>query len=236
MNKLVMFAGVVALAGVMSGCVSTAVDDDPVAKWQKERFASDAITALQKDNKLPSAMDVSVKSSIGVKPAAAIINTFDAPFAAAYAKVVKNADELYFKTVKGHAIYQNVADAAHDNKTSIDVESAKLPAEEKKVFDEYIAYAKGLKQEDQDSTLKLIEELIGQFAEGAQQVAGVGDKVRACPEFAALAGFEAVKEGKNLSSDLVDLKDQMASATTGLNEWKRLVEIDKAAREYAIKR
>ncbi len=236
MKKLMVTAGVMTLACLLTGCVSTAVENDPVAKWQKDRFASDAIVALQKENKLPSALDVSVKSSIGVKAAAAIVNTFDAPFAAGYAKVVKNADELYFKTVKGHAVYQNVADAAHDNKTSIDTEASKLPADEKKVFDEYIAYTKGLKQEDQDSTLKLIEELLNQFADGAQQVAGVGDRVKACPEFAALAGLEAVKEGKNLASDLSALKEQMASATTGLNEWKRLVEIDKAAREYAIQR
>ena len=233
MNKMVKAASVLAV-GLIVGCVTTSDRNDPVGQWQKDRFASDAIAALQKQNKLPSAADVSVKSSIGVVAAAAIINTFDAPFAAGYAKVVKNVDEAYAQG-EGSIIYKDVADAAFDNKTSIDAEAAKLSAEDKKLFDDYVAYTKGLKTEDMDSTLKLIGDLLAQFAAGTAQVAGLAAQVKACPEFAALTGFAAVKEAKNLGTDLSDLKDQLASATTGLQLWKAQVEQNKKAHEYAIK-
>lgn len=232
MNKLMM--GVVA-AGLIAGCATTAVDEDPVGQWQKDRFAADAISALQKQNKLPSAPDVAVKSSIGVPAAAAIINTFDAPFAAGYAKVVKAVDAEY-ANFKGYIVFQNVTDAATDNKTSIDEEAAKLSVDDKRVFDDFRAYAAGKKTEDLDSTLKFIADLLKQFAAGTAQVGGLAAQIKACPEFAALTGFAAVKEGKNLVSDLDALKEQLASATTGLNQWKTVVECCKKAKEYEIKR
>ena len=234
MNKLVKAAGVIA-AGLIVGCVTTSNRDDPVARWQKDRFASDAIEKLRKDNKLPSASDVSVKSSIGIAAGAAIINTFDAPFAAGYAKVVKNVDEAYAMG-EGRIVYQDVEDAAFDNKTSKEAEAAKLTPEDKKLYDDYLAYTQGLKTEDMDSTLKFIADLLKQFAAGTAQVGGLAAQVKACPEFAALTGFAAVKEGKNLVSDLDALKEQLASATTGLNLWKTVVECSKRAKEYAIKR
>ena len=234
MNKLVKAAGVIA-AGLIVGCVTTSDRDDPVGRWQKDRFASDAIAKLQKENKLPSASDVSVKSSIGVAAGAAIINTFDVPFAAGYAKVVKNVDEAYAMG-EGSIVFKDVADAAFDNKTSIEAEAAKLTPEDKKLFDDYVAYTKGLKTEDMDSTLKLIADLLKQFAAGTAQVGGLAAQVKACPEFAALTGLAAMKETKNLGSDMSDLKDQLASATEGLQLWNAQVEQNKKAHEYAIKR
>lgn len=233
MNKLMKVAGVT-LAGLMVGCVTTTNRDDPVGKWQKDRFASDVIFAMQKENKLPSAPDVAVKSSIGIVAGAAIINTFDAPFAAVYAKVVKNVDEAYARG-EGSIIYKDVADAAFDNKTTFEAEVAKLEAGDKALLDEYIAYTKGLKTEDMDSTLKMIAQMLEQVAAGTAQVSGLAAQVKACPEFAALTGLAAVKEGKNLASDLSDLKDQLASTTTGLQLWKAQVEQNKKAHEYAVK-
>lgn len=233
MNKLMKVAGVT-LAGLMVGCATTTKRDDPVAKWQNDRFAADAIFALQKENKLPSAPDVAVKSSIGIVAGAAIINTFDAPFAAVYAKVVKNVDEAYARG-EGNIIYKDVTDAAFDNKTTFEAEAAKLNESDKALLNEYIAYTKGLKTEDMDSTLKMIAQLLQQVAAGTAQVAGLAAQVKACPEFAALTGLAAVKEGKNLASDLSDLKDQLASATTGLQLWKAQVEQNKKAHDYAVK-
>lgn len=235
MKKLMMVAGAVALAGVMTGCVSTSGRNDPVGEWQKDRYAAETISALQKQNKLPSASDVAVKSSIGVVAAAAIINTFDAPFAGVYAKVVKNVDEAYAQG-EGSIIFKDVTDAAFDNKTTFEAEAAKLEAADKKLLDEYLAYAKGLKTEDMDSTLKMIAQLAAQVAAGTAQVAGLANQVKACPEFAALTGFAVVKEGKNLATDLNNLKDQLGSATTGLQLWKAQIEQNKKAREYALKR
>ena len=233
MNKLMKVAGVT-LAGLMVGCATTTNRDDPVGKWQKDRFASDVIFAMQKENKLPSATDVAVKSSIGIVAGAAIINTFDAPFAAVYAKVVKNVDEAYARG-EGSIIYKDVTDAAFDNKTTFEDEVAKLEAGDKALLDEYIAYTKGLKTEDMDSTLKMIAQMLEQVAAGTAQVAGLATQVKACPEFAALTGLAAVKEGKNLASDLADLKDQLASTTTGLQLWKAQVEQNKKAHAYAVK-
>lgn len=234
MNTLMKVVGVVA-AGLVVGCVTTSGRNDPVGEWQKDRFASDAISALQKQNKLPSAPDVAVKSSLGIAAGAAIINTFDTPFAATYAKVVKNVDEAYAQG-EGSIIFKDVSDAAFDNKTTFEAEAAKLEAADKKLLDDYIAYAKGLKTEDMDSTLKMIAGLLAQVTAGTAQVAGLAAQVKACPEFAALTGLAAVKEGKNLTSDLSDLKDQLASVTTGLQLWQAQVEQNKKAHEYAIKR
>ena len=233
MNKLMKVAGVT-LAGLMIGCVTTTNRDDPVGKWQKDRFASDVIFAMQKENKLPSATDVAVKSSIGIVAGAAIINTFDAPFAAVYAKVVKNVDEAYARG-EGSIIFKDVTDAAFDNKTTFEDEVAQLEPADKALLDEYIAYTKGLKTEDMDSTLKMIAQMLEQVAAGTAQVAGLATQVKACPEFAALTGLAAVKEGKNLASDLADLKDQLASTTTGLQLWKAQVEQNKKAHAYAVK-
>lgn len=234
MNKLVKVAGVIA-AGLIVGCVTTSDRDDPVGCWQKDRFASDAVAKLQKENKLPSASDVAVKSSMGIAAGAAIINTFDVPFAAGYAKVVKAVDEAYAMG-EGSIVYKDVLDAVNDNKTSFEAEVAKLSPEDKQLFDDYIAYTKGLKTEDMDSTLKLIADLLAQFTAGAAQVGGLATQVKACPEFAALTGFAAVSESKNLAADLEALKDQLSSATEGLQFWRAQVEQNKNAHEYAIKR
>ena len=37
MNKLMMVAGAVALAGMMTGCATGKAGEDKVANWQKER-------------------------------------------------------------------------------------------------------------------------------------------------------------------------------------------------------
>ena len=234
MNKLVKTAGVLAV-GLMVGCVTTTNRDDPVGRWQKGRFASDRIAALQKQNKLPSAVDVSVKSSIRVVAAAAIVNTFDVPFAAGYAKVVKNVDEAYAMG-EGSIVFKDISDAAFDNKTSFDAEAAKLSADDRKLFNDYVAYTKGLKTEEMDATLKMIAELLAQFTAGLEQLTGLSAQVKSSKEFKALAGVAAAMEAKNLASDLSKLKDQFESAIEGLQFWKAQVEQNKKAHEYAIQR
>lgn len=224
-----------ALAGLVGGCATTAVDEDPVAQWQNERYAADEIAALQKQNKLPGVGDIAVKSTMSIPAGAAIINTFDIPFATIYAQVIKGVDKDY-ANFKGYIIYQNVVDAVTDNKSTIDAEVAKLSPENKKVFDDFVAYSKGLKAEDLASTLKWLGDTLVVVAAGTQQVGDLAAKVKACPEFSALAGLAAVTEAKNLSTDIDNLKSQLASTTDGLNLWKTVVECSKAAQEYQVQR
>ena len=64
MNKLMMVAGAVALAGMMTGCATGKAGEDKVANWQKERTPVEVL-----------------KSKIEVKAAGAVVEALDvAPY------------------------------------------------------------------------------------------------------------------------------------------------------------
>lgn len=64
MNKLIAFIGVIAVAGMISGCVTGGAGEDKVAKWQRERTPVEVL-----------------KSRIEVKAAGAVVEALDiAPF------------------------------------------------------------------------------------------------------------------------------------------------------------
>ena len=64
MKKLMMVAGVVALAGMMSGCISGKAGEDKVAAWQKDRTPVEVL-----------------KSKIEIKAAGAVVEALDvAPY------------------------------------------------------------------------------------------------------------------------------------------------------------
>lgn len=69
MNKLIAFIGVIAVAGMISGCVTGGAGEDKVAKWQRERtpveVLKSSIADTSKDSKDP-AVD---------KAAAAVVET-----------------------------------------------------------------------------------------------------------------------------------------------------------------
>ena len=64
MNKLMMVAGAIALAGMMAGCATGKAGEDKVANWQKERTPVEVL-----------------KSKISIKAAGAVVEALDvAPF------------------------------------------------------------------------------------------------------------------------------------------------------------
>ena len=232
MNKLMMVAGA-AMVGAMVGCVSTKGGNDPVGQWQKDRFAADKVLELQKQNKLPVADDVAVKSTMSTKTFVDAIEAFDTPFAEMYSCYIKDVDELYAKS-EGRIVFQDVMDAVADNKSTYEDEIAKLEPADKKLLDEYYAYTQNVKIDQ--ALLSRLSADAAKVAAGAAQVAALVSKIKSSPEFTALTGFALVKESGALGVDATALKDQLNSISAGIQLRQALVEQDKRAKEYASKR
>ncbi len=77
MNKLMMVAGAVALAGMMTGCATGKAGEDKVANWQKERTPVEVL-----------------KSKIEIKAAGAVVEALDVVPFGIYKGIADKVDSL----------------------------------------------------------------------------------------------------------------------------------------------
>lgn len=226
--KHVPFFAALALCGVMLvGCASNK-GGNPVADWQNDRFMAKEIKAVNDGQKALALADVTYKSTMGSDVLAAPINALAPISAALYLQVVKGVDGMA-AAQDGRLIYLGVQNDIAAGAKFADLR-AQMTAEEKAAYD---AYAKSIAKADQDHIIStVVMPLIQQVGVESAKVALVVASIKDSDAFKALAGFEALKEGKNLLADGDALSKQFADTTAGANLWLDLLKKDKEAKAF----
>ncbi|MGN0857420.1 MAG: hypothetical protein ACI4QJ_08460 [Candidatus Spyradenecus sp.] len=225
MKKMTYFA-MLALAGLMvTGCASNQATN-PVAEWQENRIMSTQIAA-KKDAPL-TITDVTYQSTLSNPALAAPINTFAIVPAGLYQQVVKGVDEMAAQQ-DGRLIYIGVQNDIQNGANYAELRTQMTP-EEKSAYD---AYAQAIAKVDQDSIMTtVVTPLLNQIATESVKVAALIDRVRNDPVFQTLAGFELMKESKNLAADGSALAKQFDDTLAGANLWMQLLQKDKEAKAF----
>ena len=223
MNKLVMVAGAIALAGIVSGCATTgAAGDDKVGAWQKSRT--------------PVAV---LESKIEVKAAGAIVEALDvAPFGI-YKAIADKVDgmatmdrsrrayQMYVGTIqelveqgktKEEALKEaNAQLDSVENSAQLRADiKAYLAEAEKTDFQACLDWAAKIGEELQLATQKFTEEAsnaLSQIIEIAQNEGGMA----------------ALKIPAQAKDDLAVVGNQLADSVKGLAIYVELVNADKNA-------
>jgi hypothetical protein len=228
MKTIMSFASLALVSLMVAGCASSNKGgDNPVAKWQTNRFKASEIKSLEGSKNLPAVADVTYKSTLKQPSLAATINAFAVIPAGLYVQVVNGVDEMD-ASQNGRKLFQAVQNDVSAGKKYNTVIDA-LSSEEKTAYD---TYAKYIANKDQTSIIATIQQMLTAIANEATKVAPLVQSVKANPEFTKLAGMELMMANKNLVADGDALKQQFDDATSGANLWLKLVQEDKAAKEY----
>lgn len=223
MNKLVMIAGAVALAGVVSGCATTgSAGDDKVAGWQKSRTP---VAVLQ--------------SKIEVKAAGAVVEALDvAPFGI-YKAIADKVDgmatmdrsrrayQMYVGSIKeleeqGKTKEEAVKEAnaqlnSVENSAQLKADiKAYLAEAEKTDFQACLDWAAKIGEELQVATQKFTEE----SQNALQQIIEIAKNE---------GGMAALKIPSQAKGDLSVVGDQLSDSAKGLAIYVELVNADKEA-------
>ena len=225
MKKMSLLA-VLALAGLMmTGCAGNKAGN-PVAEWQENRIMAEQIAA--KKNAPLTLTDVTYKSTLSNAALAAPVNAFAVVPAGLYQQVVKGVDEMAAQQ-DGRLIYIGVQNDVANGAKYADLR-AQMTAEEKAAYD---AYAQAIAKADQDTIMAtVVTPLLNQIAAESVKVVALIDRVKNDPAFQALAGFELIKEGKNLAADGSALTKQFDDTLAGANLWMQLLQKDKEAKAF----
>ena len=228
MKKMTYFA-MLALAGLMvTGCASNQATN-PVAEWQENRIMSTQIAAIaaNKDATL-TITDVTYQSTLSNPVLASPINLLATVSAGLYLQVVKGVDAMAVQQ-DGRQIYIGVQNDIQ-NGANRDELFKQMTPEEKSAYD---AYAQAIAKVDQDSIMEtVVTPLLNQIATESVKVAVLLDQVKNNPVFQALAGFELMKESKNLAADGSALAKQFDDTLAGANLWMQLLQKDKEAKAF----
>lgn len=233
--KKALFGAMLALAGVMIvGCAGNKVDD-PVAAWQAERCNAAEIAAANEAARPLTLEDVTYKSTMEQPALAAPINALAVVPATIYLKVVTEVDQMA-AAQNGRQVYIGVQNDLAAGAKWEDLKAAMMEVKYengKTAYDDYVAYQKSIAQVDQQNIIDtVVMPMIAKLTEESAKVAVTVTAVKADPAFAALAGFELIKAGKNLATDGEALGAQFADATAGANLWLELLKKDKEAKEF----
>ena len=233
--KKALFGAMLALAGVMIvGCAGNKVDD-PVAAWQAERCNAAEIAAANEAARPLTLDDVTYKSTMEQPALAAPINALAVVPATIYLKVVTEVDQMA-ASQNGRQVYIGVQNDLAAGAKWEDLKAAMMEVKYengKTAYDDYVAYQKSIAQVDQQNIIDtVVMPMIAKLTEESAKVAVTVAAVKDDPAFAALAGFELIKAGKNLATDGEALGAQFADATAGANLWLELLKKDKEAKEF----
>ncbi len=233
--KKALFGAMLALAGVMIvGCAGNKVED-PVAAWQAERCNAAEIAAANEAARPLTLDDVTYKSTMEQPALAAPINALAVVPATIYLKVVTEVDQMA-AAQNGRQVYIGVQNDLAAGAKWEDLKAAMMEVKYengKTAYDDYVAYQKSIAQVDQQNIIDtVVMPMIAKLTEESAKVAVTVAAVKDDPAFAALAGFELIKAGKNLATDGEALGAQFADATAGANLWLELLKKDKEAKEF----
>lgn len=216
------------LAGIFVVGCSGSSDQNPVVAWQTERTFSKEIIKVYEGKKALKLDDVTYKSEIKQPALAAPVNVLAASLAAIYLPVVNGVDMMAAQN-EGRVIYvgvENDVKAGMNRKELI----ASMTPEQKAAYNGYLA---AIKRQDQTKILQtVVIPLLKKIEKEGQKVAALANELKNNPQFRALAGMEALKAGKAIAADASALSAQVADIGSGLALWQKLLEQDKAAREF----
>lgn len=223
MKNILMAAGVVALAGMMSGCMTSgAAGEDKVAAWQKERTPVEVL-----------------KSKIAIKAAGAVVEALDvAPFGI-YKAIADKVDgmaamdrsrrsyQMYIGTIKelqeqGKSKEEAVKEAnaqldAAENSAQLKADIKAYLAEAQKTnFDACLAWVQTITEELQ----KASQEFANETPKALQQLMDIAKQE------GGMALMKIPSQGKD---DLAVIGAQLADSGKGLALYVEMVNADKEA-------
>lgn len=222
MNKLIAFIGVIAVAGMISGCVTGGAGEDKVAKWQRERTPVEVL-----------------KSRIEVKAAGAVVEALDiAPFGL-YKAVADKVDKAavqeryrriylgYVGDVKGleeqgksreearKAVLKQILEQPDGTQTVAKL-NAYLNVVKETNFEAAMAWIQRMTQEIQIATQKFAAE----SPNAIQQLVAIAKKE------GGMAVMKIPAQGKD---DIAVVGNQLKDAGKGLALYVEMVNADKEA-------
>lgn len=223
MNKIIMAAGAIALAGMMSGCMTGgAAGEDKVAAWQKDRTPVEVL-----------------KSKIAIKAAGAVVEALDvAPFGI-YKAIADKVDgmaaidrsrrsyQMYIGTIKELQDQgKSKADAIKEANALLDAaeNSAQLKADIR-------TYLAETKKTDFAACAAWIQKMTEELQKASQKFANESPKaLQQLMEIAQKEGGMALmkipSQGKD---DLAVIGAQLADSGKGLALYVEMVNADKEA-------
>ena len=213
MNNIKKLVSILAILSglLMTGCASSGEGGNPVTTWQNERAFSETISNAYKNNKAVTLNDVTYKSQIKSPALAAPVNALSATSAAIYLSVVRGVDKMSAQN-EGRQIYIGIENDVKNGANRKEL-MAQMTPEQKKAYRDYETE---IKRVDQEKTLQtVVLPLIQKIAQEAQKVADLAQNLKNAPEFRKLAGFAAIKAGKEIVADADALASQISDASEG---------------------
>lgn len=223
MKKMMVIAGAVALAGMITGCATSgAADEDKVAKWQKERTPVEVL-----------------KSKIAVKAAGAVVEALDvAPFGL-YKAVADKVDkaavmERYRRIYLGYV--GDVQALEQQGKSRDEARKAVLDAVKKQpdgaqTIAKLNEYLKTAKETNFEAVFAWIQKMTEEISAASQKFANeTPNAINQLVEIAKKEGGMAVvtipSQGKD---DLAVIGQQLKDAGVGLAVYTEMMQADKEA-------
>lgn len=223
MKKLMVIAGAVALAGMITGCATSgAADEDKVAKWQKERTPVEVL-----------------KSKIAVKAAGAVVEALDvAPFGL-YKAVADKVDkaavmERYRRIYLGYV--GDVQALEQQGKSRDEARKAVLDAVKKQpdgaqTIAKLNEYLKTAKETNFEAVFAWIQKMTEEISAASQKFAN--ETPNAINQLVAIAkkegGMAVVTIPSQGKDDLAVIGQQLKDAGVGLAVYTEMMQADKEA-------
>ena len=217
MNKLMMVAGMVALAAALTGCATGgAADADKVAAWQKERTPVEVL-----------------KSKIEVKAAGAVVEALDVAPYGIYKAIADKVDKAavveryrriylgYVADVKALEQQGKSRDAARNGAETIAKLNEYLKISKETDFEAIMAWIQKITEELQAASQKFAE----QTPQALQQLVDIAKKE------GGMAVMKIPSQGKD---DLAVIGAQLKDAGVGLALYVEMVNADKEAAKVQV--
>ena len=223
MNKVMMVVGAVALAGVMSGCVTGgAAGEDKVAAWQKDRTPVEVL-----------------KSKIEVKAAGAIVEALDVPVFGIYKAVADKVDGMAIEDRYRRIYLGYVADVqemekngkTHDEAIKAEMDQLRAMEGGEEIIANLHKYLEQTKKTNFQALLDWATK-IGQDLQAAGQTFAQ-ESPKALQQLLDIAqkegGMAIMKIPSQGKDDLAVIGEQLADSGKGLALYIEMVNADKEA-------
>ena len=224
MKKLMIMAGAVALAGLMTGCASGKAGEDKVAAWQKERTPVEVL-----------------KSKIEVKAAGAVVEALDVVPFGIYKAIADKVDkaavmERYRRIYLGYVA--DVQALEKDGKSRYEARKAVIDAVRKQpdgaqTIAKLNEYLKMAKETNFDAVFAWIQKTTEEIQNASQKFAE--ETPKALQQLVDIAqkegGMAVIKIPSQGKDDIAVVGDQLADSGKGLAIYVEMVNADKKAAE-----
>ena len=222
MNKLMMVAGAVALAGMMTGCATGKAGEDKVANWQKERTPVEVL-----------------KSKIEVKAAGAVVEALDVAPYGIYKAIADKVDkaavmERYRRIYLGYVADVQALEKqgkSRDAARKEVLDAVKAQADGAQTIAKLNEYLKTAKETNFEAVTAWINQITIELQKASEKFAQ--ETPKALQQLVDIAkkegGMAAVKIPSQGKDDLAVIGEQLADSGKGLALYVEMVNADKEA-------